>query len=221
MQITLINDWWCSTDTRIGTSDTSNVSDYQKHNAHKFNSFMSLYGFSLNAISAMLGNAQVESYLSPASTETGRATLQTNTEMMSYSRGLGLMQWTGFNPSGNQKLVAYCELNGWNWYDGDAQCNRLIYERDNNFQFDSVTVSGVTYTWDNFYNSENSVEDLTKAWCWGYERPENPDMERRINNAEYWYQYFIEHPVEPGNFPVFMLYNRYHKQRRIRRCRKI
>lgn len=189
MEITLINDWWCSTDVYIGTSDTSGITDRQKHNANKFFTRMTTEGFSKTAICAILGNAQVESLLSPAFTETRRTTLQSNSEMLSYDRGLGLVQWTGFNADGEQKLVAYCERYGWNWYDGEAQCSRIVGEKDNNLQFNAVTVGGVEYTWSNFWrNTDSSLEDLTKAWCWGYERASDPDMDRRIANAEYWYE---------------------------------
>lgn len=203
MVITQINGWWCSTDTYIGSSDTSNITQYQIDNATLFKSFMLLNGFSNEAICAILGNAQVESLLSPAFTETRRPTLQPNAEMLSYSRGLGLVQWTGFNADGDQKLVAYCDRHGWDWYDGNAQCNRLLAERDNNLQFQEVRVSGITYTWENFYNSTASVSDLTKAWCWGYERPSDPDMERRIANAEYWYQSGIAEPLEVWMLALF------------------
>ena len=67
MQATLINDWWITTDTggSMGTTDTSGITTKQKHNAQKVYDYFSALGWSRSAIAGMLGNMQVESWLSP------------------------------------------------------------------------------------------------------------------------------------------------------------
>ena len=67
MQATLINDWWITTDTggSMGSTDTSNISAKQEHNALKVWQYFSSRGWTDNAISAMIGNMQLESWLSP------------------------------------------------------------------------------------------------------------------------------------------------------------
>ena len=158
----------------------------QKYNAKKIFDFFLALGWTKNAISGMIGNFQVESFINPGYTETHRSVLESNAAMMSYDRGLGLAQWTGFTPSGNQKLVQYADGLQMVWYDGHAQMQRLLYEYQNNLQFDQVTVDGVTYDWSSYVQSTASPATLAKAWQYGYEQG-GTDTERRQNNAEYWF----------------------------------
>ena len=68
MNVQLINDWYMTTDSggQMGTTDTSGISDRQKHNATKVYQYFTNIGWSLSAIAGMIGNLQVESWLSPA-----------------------------------------------------------------------------------------------------------------------------------------------------------
>ena len=66
MQPTLINDWYLTTDTHLGTSNTSGVTAEQKHNAEKIYQTFYALGWSLSAIAGMIGNMQHESFLSQA-----------------------------------------------------------------------------------------------------------------------------------------------------------
>ena len=80
MQATLVNDWWMTTDSggSMGSTDTSGITDKQKHNAEKVYNYFSALGWSLSAIAGMLGNMQVESrVLIDQNFRTVQATYQT------------------------------------------------------------------------------------------------------------------------------------------------
>ena len=112
MQATLINDWWITTDTggSMGTTDTSGITTKQKHNAQKVYDYFSALGWSRSAIAGMLGNMQVESWLSPGLIQgTHRSSLPNsaanltdvpNSVMINFygssGYGVGLVQWDGY-----------------------------------------------------------------------------------------------------------------------------
>ena len=136
MQATLVNDWWLTTNQggSMGTTDTSGITEKQKHNAEKVYNYFSNLGWSLSAIAGMLGNMQLESWLSPALIQgTHRSLLPNSASNLSdvpnsvminfydsyygYSNGgfgIGLVQWDGYtstSPAG-QKLVSFAERYG-------------------------------------------------------------------------------------------------------------
>ena len=153
MNIEIYNDWYVRTDGRIGPwniTTTQQASAEQIHNAYKIYSAFLNDGWTLNAISATLGNMQHESSLDPALIEqTNRRRLPNsaanlsdvpNAVMQNHYKeyytgisgsggyGIGLVQWDGKGIT-RQKLVGYCENNGYVWYDGDAQIQRIFYEK--------------------------------------------------------------------------------------------
>ena len=215
MQATLVNDWWLTTDTggSMGTTDTSGISSKQQHNATKIYNYFSALGWSLSAIAGMLGNMQVESWLSPAFIQQNSNTNSLpnrganlsdvpNSVMLSYyngEKGLGLVQWNGYtstSPAG-QKLVSFAERYNLIWYDGDTQCYRILREYETNIQFQRTTISGYTWTWNNYINTEKTPEEAAEAWRRCYERGGDSSVNRRKVNARYWYDYFYDSPTPP------------------------
>lgn len=235
MQPDFINGWWLTTDTHLGPS-TGTPSTEQVYNAHKVKNFLvGQCGWSLNAVCGTLGNMQVESYLSPAFIEgTNRWRLPNsaadlsdvpNSVMQNFYReyyndpnrgyGIGLVQWDGKGIT-RQKLVGYAENNGWNWYDGDTQMNRFVYEQANNLQFNQITYNGFLYNWSTYPYATNSPEDMAEAWREGYEVGGDETIVQRQTNARYWYDYFItDPPIPPAPFslPYYVLFG-YNKHRR-------
>lgn len=71
MQATLVNGWYMTTNQggTMGTTNTSGITDKQKHNARKVYNYFNALGWSLSAIAGMIGNMQLESWLSPALVE--------------------------------------------------------------------------------------------------------------------------------------------------------
>lgn len=213
----LYNQFWISPNLRIGawSTQTENPTTEQEINANCIRSFFLLENWTINAIAGMLGNMQAESTLNPALIqETNRWRLPNsgtdldtlpNSVMKNFYKeyygvankafGIGLVQWDGYTVVGTenqQKLVAYCIRNSYNWYDGFAQCYRLRgeWQSDATYHFfKPTTVNGVTYTFANYVTSTASPETLAQAWQQGYER-NSGGLGFRGTNARYWYNWF-------------------------------
>lgn len=216
MQPELINDWWTSTDTRIGTTDTSGITDKQKHNARKIYDYFSGLGWSLSAIAGMLGNMQAESSITPAYIEGNhRSSLPNsarnlsdvpNEVMLSFyggsGYGIGLVQWDGQTPTppAGQKLVSFSIRHNLDWWDGDTQLYRLQREEEENLQWQSKTIYGITWTWQQYIINSNPPEESSEIWRRCYEVGGDSSIARRRTNARYWYNYFEDvPPPEPQN----------------------
>lgn len=214
MQAILYNDWWLTTDTggSMGTTNTSGITSKQQHNAEKVYNYFSALGWSDSAIAGMLGNMQVESWLSPALIQgTHRSLLPNSASDLSdvpnsvminfydtyygYSNGgfgIGLVQWDGYtstSPAG-QKLVSFAERYSLIWYDGDTQLYRIKREYETNIQWQSATVNGVYWTWNNFIHNNETPEVSARIWRICYEVAASGTDQTRQENARYWYNYF-------------------------------
>ena len=168
MQATLINDWWLTTDSggSMGTTDTSGITSKQIHNATKVYNYFNALGWSLSAIAGMLGNMQLESWLSPALIQSLHRSLLPNSaadlsdvpnsvminfydNYYGYTNGgfgIGLVQWDGENTASppEQKLVGFAERYNLNWYDGDTQVFRIQREQETNIQWQTKTIDDVS-----------------------------------------------------------------------------
>ena len=215
MQATLVNDWWMTTDSggSMGTTDTSGITSEQEHNATKVFNYFSALGWSLSAIAGMIGNMQLESWLSPALIQgTHRSQLPNsarnltdvpNSIMINFygssGYGIGLVQWDGYTstaPAG-QKLVSFAERYGLTWYDGDTQCFRIQREQETNIQWQAGTVDGIYWTWANYINTTETPEKAAHAWRVCYEVAASGTDSTRQANARYWYDYFSDVPPVP------------------------
>lgn len=220
MQPELINNWWLTTDTHLGTSDTSGVTDKQKTNATNVYNYFIAQGWSLSAIAGMLGNMHHESFLSPAYIEgknrwrlpNSASSLSDvpNSVMQNFYReyygddereyGIGLVQWDGLGKT-RQKLVGFAINNGLNWYDGHTQCLRLTDEQTRKIQWVNKTINGTIWTWDNYPTTDRTPEESAHIWRLCYERGGDASDQTRRENARYWYDYFAETPPEPPGPP--------------------
>ena len=224
----LINGWWLSTDTHLGTSDSSGVTDKQIHNAQKVYAFFRARGWSLSAIAGMLGNFQVESFMSPAYIQgtnrdrlpNGAASLSDvpNSVMINFYKeyysdpkrnyGVGIAQWDGYTDLGlphGQKLVSYAIRNNWNWYDGETQMNRIIFEKDGGRQWEVHQIQGIKWTWDNFPTNDQTPEVSAHVWQACYEVSDPATLATRQANARYWFDYFAGHPgFIPGDWFYYL-----------------
>ena len=214
----LYNGFWLSPNLRIGawSTQTEAPTQEQQINANNIKSFFEIENWTLEAICGMLGNMQAESTLNPALIqETNRWRLPNsgtdldtlpNTVMQNFYKeyygvssrafGVGLVQWDGYTQvdatTRQQKLVAYCIRNQYNWYDGWAQCYRIRgeWEKDDQYHFfKPTTVNGVTYTFSNYVTSTATPETLAQAWQQGYERNAG-GLGFRGTNARSWYNWF-------------------------------
>lgn len=212
MNKTLINDWWMSTDTLMGSTNTSNVTSEMIHNATKVMAYFRNDGWTDNAIAGMMGNMHLESTFSPALIQaTNRWRLPNsaaslsdvpNSVMIDFYKehyndpnrgyGIGLVQWDGRTdtPPPGQKLVSFSERYNLNWYDGDTQCFRLKRERETNIQWTPMTIMNVYWTWEEYVHSEYDASDLGAIWCQCYEIADVGTILTRMANATFWYDYF-------------------------------
>lgn len=137
--------------------------------------------------------------------------------------GIGLIQWDSYTteatPNG-PALVSFAIRNNKDWYDGYLQTDRLEYE----YQHDTtggqipVPATGRTYEWWTVrqwqgvqwtyamykiasHITPSLAADIFRA---GRERGGEESIQIRRDNAEFWYQYFIDNPSEPPD--PWMLY---------------
>lgn len=160
-------------------------------------------GWNEYSISALLGNMDQESNINPGFSQRGGGT------------GYGLVQWTP-----GTRWKNWADLNGYAYNDGYGQLAKIQEEMTASNQ-DEWYKTSVIYgdnppngfyelTRDEFIHNRlnKSIEYLTSAWLWEYERPNLSDaMENyRIERALYWYDYFRSY--EPGGFtlPVWLLF---------------
>lgn len=142
-------------------------------NAQFIMSYFFEKGWTKNAIAAMLGNMQVESTINPG--------LWQGMDEFDYSGGFGLVQWTPAT-----KYIDWATVSGFqnyaDWRLIIPQCLRIDYELENDLQWESTIMTFYEFT-----QSTENVRYLSDRFCWGYERPANPDLEGRADNAEYWF----------------------------------
>lgn len=139
--------------------------------------------------------------------------------------GIGLIQWDSYtvnaNPNG-PALVSYAIRNNQEWYNGDVQTSRLEYEWQHDRTGGNVPVpaTGQTYSWwtvhrwggvDWTYAMFKNASGITPSLAAdifraGRERGGDESIQIRRDNAEFWYQYFIDHPT---NFkPWLYMFNK-------------
>jgi murein DD-endopeptidase MepM/ murein hydrolase activator NlpD len=116
-------------------------------------------GWAKESLSAMCGNMRHESSINPDMYEFGYD--------WSADRGYGLVQWTP-----RSKYWDWATANSLDPRLGDSQLARIDYEVDNNIQWIPRSDYG-NMTFEQFRtNSGNwSVDYLTEAFTWSYERP--------------------------------------------------
>lgn len=241
MQAELYNDWWTTTDNggSMGTTDSSGVTDKQQHNAAKVYAYFRGLGWTVNAIAGIVGNMQLESWLSPGLIQgTNRYRLPNsaanlsdvpNSVMINFydgyygldhgGFGIGLTQWDGDTPTppAGQKLVSFAERYNMIWYDGDTQIYRIRREQETNIQWQAQTLDSTYWTWDEFIHSEELPERLAYVWRVCYEVADPDTDPVRANNARYWYDWFIAHPTTGLPSWMYFLFNRKKVLKNVRR----
>lgn len=143
-------------------------------NAQYVMDFFQARGWSKNAIAAMLGNMQVESTINPG--------LWQGFDEFDYDGGYGLVQWTPASKyidwAASDLLITAYE----DYKQIEPQCLRIIWELENDEQWESGIL-----TFYEFSRSTADVRWLSDRFCYGYERPADPDLELRADQSEYWF----------------------------------
>ena len=207
MGVELYNGWYVSTPySAIGPSSGTS-SSYQIYNAEKIYGIFMAQGWTVNAIAAMIGNMNYESNLNPARVykvggfpHSGASLSDIgNDQAVNHPKeAYGLVQWKGLgktDPNNNQ-LVGYAIRYNTEWYDGDIQMQRLLWEYANGEKFHAQTVDGVYWDFEKFSHSTASPEQLAKVWMVCYEGTWSV-LDTRKKNARKWYDYFAGSPEPP------------------------
>ena len=147
-------------------------------NATYIYSYLTAKGWTVNAISAMLGNMQAESSINP-----GR--WQGNN--VGGGPAYGIVQWDPFS-----KYINWATSNGFSDpSEMDSNLARIIYEVENKLQwYGTGNYSGMSF--EEFATSSESVAFLAVGFLLCYERP--ADQSESVQNyrsslAEAWYTY--------------------------------
>lgn len=168
----------------IGASSACN-SEQQKVNATYIYKYLSARGWTINAVSAILGNMQAESAINP-----GR--WQSNN--VGVGPAYGIVQWDPFS-----KYIDWATSNGFSDYSTmDANLARIMYEIDAKVQwYGRLEWAGMSFK--EFSQSTESVSFLARGFVMCYERPADQStsvQNYRASLAEAWYSYLIG--VDPG-----------------------
>lgn len=243
----LFNDWWVYLRDMVGGTYGSshlNPSDYQVHNAYKMREALQLQGYDEHAIAGVIGNAQVESGITPGAIEkvsalpngANRIEDVPNSYMLQHytptaggqGYGLGLLQWDRFSRQfQTQDLLGWCDRNGFMWYDGSGQLARLDFEFQNNDQYNFWRMNYGSLTWADFKQIETTYPsydpgECANVWasCWELSSLDPTGRQYRRDNAQYWYDWFRAHPTEPGTFKTWLFFAFKQKERRGTHVRK-
>lgn len=181
---------WIAYDT---TATPPITSAEQENNVAIIANYFRSMGWTDNAIAAMCGNIQVESYINPGQFEHGKN--------FSPNYGFGLVQWT--------PLTKFSNWAGNDWRTNyDKQLARIQYELEQDtLSPDSLQWfrrHGYTETFKQFSESTQSVEYLTMCFQYCYENG-TPFPEVRIPNAIRWYEYITGVPYKKP-IPVWLLF---------------
>lgn len=155
-----------------------------------------------NAIAATLGNMRIESSINPDMYEYGYS--------WDDDRGYGLVQWTP-----RSKYWDWAVLNGLPPRDGWSQLQRIDYEVDNNIQWIPIDDYNMMTFAEYRNNTGNwSVDYLTEAFCWSYERPNRQAGEESMPARKAFANLALEtldfgpgpgpspHPIDPDIWPT-------------------
>jgi hypothetical protein len=156
----------------IAINDTFLSQDQMMSNAQLVVNHFLNTDWKKESLSALIGNMCHESSLNPAMHELGYGD--------SPSRGYGLVQWTPMT-----KYTSWASANGMDYTSGESQLARIDYEVTNNIQWINKSSYGnMTFAQFRQNTSGASVDYLTEAFCFCYERP-NPAVAGLTSRQSY------------------------------------
>ena len=140
-------------------------------------------GWSIEAVSAMLGNMESESTINPGIWES----------LAPFVGGYGLTQWTPY--------TKYSDWAGSSWENnGNKQCERIVYEMENGLQWfanPEAPIVSPPISFREFSTSTIDVETLANYFLWYYEHPAITIQPARATQARKWYEFLSEMPPIP------------------------
>lgn len=180
-----MSSWVVSESGAIGLEGMSN-------NAAIIRTYFTDYGWTINAIAAIVGNMQAESGVNPGRWE--------NDNIGNLSGGFGLVQWT---PATKLRNWIDLEFGDGDYTNGDHQLDRIIFELEDGLQYSPA--KGFKETFSEWSTSNKKPGYLAAAFLCNYERAANTGWRAQIKRAriaEKWYETFTgENPgkwIPPG-----------------------
>lgn len=159
----------------------------QENNALIIAAYFRGIGWTDNAIAAMLGNMQVESFLNPQQFEMGFN--------FSAEQGFGLVQWT--------PRTKFSDWAGADWETNyNKQLLRIKYELDNGLQW----IYNINMSFAAFSVSTQTVDYLTEVFLRNYENPRDwtASITQRRTNANNWFTFLGNNPTP--KLPIWLLF---------------
>lgn len=153
-------------------------------NARLIFKYFTSKGWSVNAISGMLGNMQKESTINPAIWQ----------DLTPNTGGYGLVQWTPYT-----NWSDWATAHGYEMDDGYGQLEWI----DTNTVPSSQWIPTAMYpmSFEQFKVSTLTPTELADAFLRNFERPSVIPQPERGTYAEYWYNWWGQVPVPPPNPP--------------------
>ena len=145
----------------------------QEVNAQCIYEYLKPRGWTIEAISGMLGNMETESYINPG--------IWQGLDSSNPSNGFGLVQWT---PS--TKYTSWCSENGLQPDDMYSALKRIEYEMENGLQW--IETDAYPMSFSEFKVSTQSPTYLANAFLYNYERPAETPQPKRGEQAEKWFR---------------------------------
>lgn len=144
-------------------------------------------GWTVEAISGMLGNEQKESSINPGIYQNLDAT-------HAQPWGFGLVQWTPWT-----NWSEWASANGYAMDDGYGQLEWIDTQTAPTGQW--IPTSNYPETFAEFKASTKGPEYLAYCFMNNFERPSDRNQPERQANARYWYEWFNNSYVPPPNPP--------------------
>lgn len=164
--------------------------EQMKENASEIASYLLDEGWTINAISGMLGNMQTESTINPG--------IWQDLNEGNMSGGYGLVQWTPAT-----KYIDWAIDRGLEYSLLTSNLQRILYEVEKNAQWgDSATGEPPPYTFYEFTRSTDTPYNLGLLFLKHYERPYDANQPVRGTQAEYWFEYLTGNPPDPPDPPT-------------------
>ena len=157
------------------SSNALNQSQMEVNATYLYNALTSR-GWSINAISGILGNMQVESTINPGRWQSDRVGGDAT------GHGYGLVQWTPYTNYTNWAISENLDPS-----EMDSNIARIDYELLNNLQW--IPTQEYNFSFTDFTTSTETPEYLASAFLKNYERAGVEVEEQRRTNARNWFEF--------------------------------
>lgn len=188
------NEVWLPLEQQVSIAWYQTTTADWRHCLRWGNGASGLYGASLYVVAAILGNWYSESNINPGIWERGKPSGDFDA-IYPAGGGFGLGQWTNTSATNMrlQQMHDWMVSQGYSPDDGTGQIAYFIHE-GTWYTHPSLIYSSQYSSLDDFLQSTSTnLEDLTYAFCEGWEGIHDSSWEMRYTHAQDIYQYLLTH----------------------------